>query len=79
MRAHSIFRGAVEGFDSEMLFDPAKEQLDLPTTPVQVGDGEGRKQRVVSEKNESLARVWIDITDTPEPFGIVASRNAVIQ
>jgi hypothetical protein len=35
-----IFGGAVERFNSEMLFDPTEEQFDLPTTPIHVGDGE---------------------------------------
>ena len=34
-----IFGGAIESFDSQVLFDPAKEQLHLPTTAIQLGHG----------------------------------------
>ena len=31
LRFDCVLRGAIEGFDSEMLFDPFEEQLYLPT------------------------------------------------
>ena len=37
---HGVLGSAVEGADMQMLFDPAKEQFDLPAGAVGVGLGE---------------------------------------
>ena len=51
---HRVFAGAEEGFDAQVLFDPFEEQLDLPTTAIELGDGEGRQAEVVGEEHQGL-------------------------
>ena len=48
---NSIGAGAVKGLDPQMLFDPAKEKFYLPTTLIELGDGERREKKVVAEKD----------------------------
>ena len=52
LRLHRIFGCSIEGLYSEMLLDPLEEQLDLPPTFVEIGDGECRKDKIVGHKNE---------------------------
>ena len=41
-----------KGFDSQMLLDPFEEQLHLPATFVQAGNGQGRQGEVVRQEHE---------------------------
>ena len=36
---HGVLRSAVEGLDSQMLFDPFEEEFNVPTAAVKLGDG----------------------------------------
>ena len=49
---HRIFRVAVKGLDSQMLLDPFEEKFDLPSAPLQLGDGQGRQRKIVGEKRQ---------------------------
>ena len=42
-----------------MLLDPFEEQLDLPTTPIKLGDCQRGQGKVVGQKNQRLARFRI--------------------
>ena len=39
----SVFRGAEEGLDLQVLLDPFEEQFDLPAGLVDLRDGDGRE------------------------------------
>ena len=43
-----------------MLFDPAKQKLDLPASPVEGGDCDSRARHVVGEERERLSVVALD-------------------
>ena len=64
MSHHGVFAVAKKGFDLEVLFDPLKEQFDLPTVFVNGGDGRGSKVKVVGNKYISLTRLSIAIGNT---------------
>ena len=70
--AHGVLRSAEEGFDAQVLLDPFEEEFDLPPTFVNGCDGNGGQFEVVGKKDQPLAGMGIDITDTPEWFGIVS-------
>jgi hypothetical protein len=59
LSAHRVGRGAVKGFDAQMLFDPFEEEFDLPAAAVELGDGQGWNGEVVGQKDQPLARFEI--------------------
>ena len=42
-----------------MLFDPFEEQLDLPSTAIEIGDGDRREREIVGQEHEPFAGVGI--------------------
>ena len=56
-----IGRRSIEGFDSQVLFDPSEEQLDLPTQLEDVRHGLGRDREDVGQKHEALLRFGLHI------------------
>src|ERR1700682_1054263 len=70
-----IFTMAVKGFDSQVLFDPFKKQFYLPTRLIKVRDGEGRKIKVVSEKNKPAALFQVIEADAAKRVRIVFQRS----
>lgn len=58
-----VLRGAVKGFDAQVLLDPFEEQFDMPATTVQFGDDVRRKSEVISEEHQSLFPLGIPITN----------------
>ena len=69
--AHGVGRGAVKGFDAQMLLEPFEEQLDLPAAPIELGDGQSRDGEVVGQENQHLAGFRIAIADAAERVGII--------
>jgi hypothetical protein len=55
LRLDRVLAGAKKRLDSQMLFDPLEEQLDLPTLAVQVGNQFGSESKVVGQKRDSFA------------------------
>lgn len=52
---HSVLLSAVELLDTKMLLYPFEKQFDLPTAPMQLGDGQRRQGEVVGQEDQSLA------------------------
>ena len=50
LHLHRVLTRAQKALDAQMLFDPFEEQLHLPTTLVQRGNGQWRHRRVVGQK-----------------------------
>src|SRR5580698_43700 len=50
----------------QMLFDPAKEQLDLPARPIELRNEQGRQVKIVGEKNQAQVLLGIEIVDAPQ-------------
>jgi hypothetical protein len=51
LRVDRVERGAIEGLDAQMLFDPFEEQFDLPARAIDLGDRDSIQQEVVCEKD----------------------------
>ena len=56
LRLHRVLARAQKALDTQMLLDPFEEQLHLPATLVQRGNGQGRQRRIVGQKHQRLAR-----------------------
>jgi len=63
LRFHGIGRGAIEGLDLQVLFDPLEKQLDLPALPVDLGNGGGGQCQVAGEKSKALVAAQVDKGD----------------
>src|SRR5208282_6093364 len=72
LRLHGVLGVAVEGSDMQMLFDPAKEQLDLPARAVELRDEQGRQVKIVGEKDQAQVLLGVEIVDAPQGGGIAA-------
>ena len=55
LRLHGIFRVAIKGFDSKVLFDPFEEQFDLPALFVKCANSVGWQGEIVCQKLEGIA------------------------
>jgi hypothetical protein len=62
LRLHCVFAGAVEGLDSQVLFEPFEEQLDLPTCLIDFRDDDGLDLEVVGEEDQVLSGLGIQTT-----------------
>src|SRR5258707_13303663 len=67
---HRVLRGAVESLDAQVLFDPAKKQFHFPTCPVQLGDSQSGKEKIVGQEGQSGISLGIEIVDAPQGIGI---------
>lgn len=68
-----VLRGAVKGFDAQVLLDPFEEQFDMPATTVQFGDDVSWKSEVVSEEHQPLFPLGIPVTNATKLSGIAFS------
>ena len=61
---YGVDRVAVEGLDSQILFDPLEEQFDLPATLVQLCNGNLNCVEIENARNQSnllmLCLLWIN-------------------
>ena len=62
--ADGVFRIADRGSDTQILLDFPEESFDLPAVFVDVGDGFGRRPKMVSQKFVMLAAFRVTIADT---------------
>ena len=69
--AHRVGRGAVKGFDAQMLLDPFEEEFDWPAAAIELGDGQCRHGEVIGQKDQRLAGFWIAIPDAAQGDGII--------
>ena len=58
-----IFLCSVKRLDSQVLFEPTEEKLDLPAAAIQFGQGNGRDFEVVGQEDKALAHFRIDEFD----------------
>lgn len=58
--ANGVVTGAVEDLNSEILFDPLEEELDLPTTLVNGGDGQRGQCKIIRKKGQAFIRICIE-------------------
>jgi len=69
-----IFARSEKGLDPQMLFDPAKEQFDLPAAFVELGDGQSRDHMVVGQETQSFFRIGIDKVNQTQLVGVIPER-----
>ena len=67
---HGVWRSTIECFDSKMLFDPFEEDPDLPTVFEKQCNGQGWKNKVVGQEDESTIGFGVEITDSPQRIGV---------
>jgi hypothetical protein len=67
-------RGAVEGEQAQVLFDPAKEQLDLPALPIELGDDAGRQLPLIGPESEMSAVFHVEEADATHRLGPMLAR-----
>ena len=83
LNANRIFGGSQEVADFQSLFDPSKEQLDSPSTLVQIGDFLRARGQIIGQDAQHLAGVDYDLdlahetrhrisAGRGEPFGKVS-------
>ena len=61
---YGVDRVAVEGLDSQILFDPLEEQFDLPATLVQLCNGQRGQGEVVGEEHKLLFHLLGVVADS---------------
>src|SRR6266508_506914 len=74
-----IFRGAVKGFDPQMLLDPPKEKFHLPATPIELSNRESGQEKIVGEKDQPLFARNIVVTHSAKAFGIAAFGYGIVE
>ncbi len=72
-----VLGSAVEILDAQVLLDPFEEQLDLPTAAIKLGDSQWWQAEVVGQKDESLIRLGVEITNAAQLFGIAFAGNGI--
>jgi len=62
-----------------MLLDPAKEQLHLPTTLIELGNSERGQEKIVGQKHQALLARMIVVPHSPKALGIAAFGNGIVE
>jgi len=62
-----------------MLLDPAEKQFDFPTTPIELGDGQSRQQKVVGEKDKAFLTRPIEVAHPAQSFGIAPLGHGIVE
>ena len=65
LRLHRVVTGAVKVLDAEVLLYPLKEQFHFPTALVEHGNSNGRKLKVIRQKDKTLPRLGVDVMNPP--------------
>src|ERR1035437_2308691 len=69
--AYTVEGSAVKSPQSQVLFDPAKEQLDGPAAAVDLRDHQGVQLELVGEEDQRIASLRIHVTDPAKFVRIV--------
>src|SRR5665213_4173338 len=77
--ANCVGRGAVKGADPQTLFDPAEEQLDLPTLAIELRDRGCGKHPLVGPECQAPRFLRIEDTDTPHQVRPVARNVSAVE
>ena len=77
--AHGVVGGADERANAQVLFDPTKEQLDLPARPVDLGDLERGQREMVGQEDERVFATRIDVSNPAQQVGIALARIEAAQ
>ncbi len=67
---HSVLGCAVESFNSEMLLNPSEEQLDAPTSAIQLGNGKSWESKLVGEEDQPQIFLGIEVMNATQRIRI---------
>ena len=68
---YGVLACSVKILDPEMLFDPFEEQFHPPATFVELSNDEGRKGKIVGQKNKNLVCFGIVIFDAAKLVRVI--------
>lgn len=71
LNQESVFRGAHEGLDLEVLFQRLEKDLHLPPVLVHRGDGYRRKGKVIREKDDGNLLLRVEGGDPSQATGVL--------
>src|SRR5208337_2898561 len=60
-------------------FDPTEEQFYLPTRPIQLGDGQREKEKIVGQEGQPQVLLGVVVGDAAQQIGIVLRRTGAGQ
>ena len=67
---HCVLRSPIKRLDPQMLLDPSKKQLDLPTTSVNVRNCQCGQVEVVAQEHQPSARLGIAVDHATQGIGV---------
>jgi len=70
LRLDSVLAISQEFLDSQVLFDPFEEQLDLPAAFVKCCNGQRWQRRIVCQENQLCARFRVFEPDSAQVLGV---------
>ena len=79
MDAKAVAGRAVQSPQSQVLFDPTKEQLDGPAAAENLRDHQSLQLKLVVEKDQRKVRLRIHATDSAQLVGIVLPADEGIE
>lgn len=71
LRAQGIGAGAIKYLDAQVLFEPAKEQFNLPALLVELGHRQRRQAKVIGQKHQRTLLLRVVEAHPPQFVGIV--------
>ena len=60
LRLHGILACSVESLDAQVLLDPLEEDLNVPSTLVQLSDGQCGQSEIVGEEDDPLVIRFVE-------------------
>ena len=69
-----VLGGPIKCFDPQVLLDPFEEELDLPAAFVELSNHLRGEREVVGQKDQTLVRFGIEITDASQFVGVAFQR-----
>ena len=79
LNTNAIERCAVKPAQSQLLFDPTKEQLDGPASAIYLSNDQRIEVELVGHKNQHVAGLRIDKADASKRVGVVLAANDGIE
>ena len=66
LETNRIGGGAIKGTNPKLVLEPAKEQFDLPTIPIQSGDGASTERPLIGPEGEAACVINVVNTDATQ-------------
>ena len=79
MSQYGVLAGAEKGLDLQILFDPFKEQLNLPAGLVDLSNCRCSELKIICKESQGLFPFFIVVSDEPEFFGVFGFSQRPLQ